>query len=45
MNGTRSRRRFLPVIMPKSLPQTERPAGEELHVLRTRVDVRGALRK
>jgi hypothetical protein len=39
------RRRFLPVIMPKSLPQTERPAGEELHVLRTRVDVRGALGK
>ena len=32
------------LVMPDHVPQTEPPTPEELHVLRTRIDVRGALR-
>jgi len=33
------------LVIPKSVPQTEPPTSEELHILRTRIDVRGALRQ
>jgi glutaconate CoA-transferase subunit B len=33
------------LIVPDAVPQTEPPTAAELHVLRTRIDVRGALRK
>jgi glutaconate CoA-transferase subunit B len=32
------------LIVPAGVPQTEPPSAAELHVLRTRIDVRGALR-
>lgn len=32
------------LIVPNDVPETEPPTAEQLHVLRTRIDVRGALR-
>jgi len=33
------------LVIPDEIPTTEAPSAEELHFLRTRVDVDGALRK
>jgi glutaconate CoA-transferase subunit B len=33
------------LVIPESVPQTEAPTAAELNVLRTRIDVRGALRR
>jgi glutaconate CoA-transferase subunit B len=33
------------LIIPNTVSTTEPPTATELHVLRTRIDVRGALRK
>ena len=33
------------LVIPRTVSTTEPPSSEELHVLRTRIDVRGALRK
>jgi len=33
------------LVIPKNVPQTEPPTANELHVLRNRIDVQGALRK
>jgi len=33
------------LVVPDEIPTTEAPSAEELHFLRTRVDVDGALRK
>ena len=32
------------LIVPGNVPETEPPTAEQLNVLRTRIDVRGALR-
>jgi glutaconate CoA-transferase subunit B len=32
------------LIVPRHVPETEPPSAEQLNVLRTRIDVRGALR-
>jgi glutaconate CoA-transferase, subunit B len=33
------------LLIPDSIPNTEAPTAEELHVLRTRVDLAGRLRR
>jgi glutaconate CoA-transferase subunit B len=32
------------LVIPRHVPETEPPSAEQLNVLRTRIDVRGALR-